>query len=480
MAGTARRTFYGAMMRHGFTMLRLHKVDTDGVCQCREGKACGNPGRHFATRYHWQSVITDLDDLERHLDEGGSVGLSLWYGDRRIPQSPGRLVVFDCDEAAAEPWMRSMGITSPLMVQGRRGVHVYCRMPAGVPLLKSDTRSLKNPKVDIKVSGLVLAPWSPEKRLWIDGRDVSDDPDAIEAFLGDYDSLMRALPEVDPRVLVPNMTERYPQSGDAQVPSGSDAESAQVTSPARKPRTRVRFSVVRPEAFYPGYAGLPYNRRKNNAVTHSKRVAPSIQGKEPRKALLKLVADTILHYGMSDADTWEIIREHYNPRCKHRDGTPYPWRKEEVGWAIGVIHQPGSYSTLDAIRGEVDVAKAVKRERVRGQRANARRLDRQHMAKNKDDGNIADFLWTFYEEDEDSSLLFSDFLNSLNRALVRDGEEPVTPQRLGRWFKGNELRSERGVVQGMKIKQCDDPERSECMGLCLRCPASLCPLRYLG
>jgi len=54
-------------------------VDANGVCQCRDGKNCRNPGKHFATRYGWQSVIASVDDVEQHLDDGGSVGLSLWY-----------------------------------------------------------------------------------------------------------------------------------------------------------------------------------------------------------------------------------------------------------------------------------------------------------------------------------------------------------------------------------------------------------------
>lgn len=475
MSDKARRAFYGAMMRHGFTLLRLHKVDADGVCQCREGKSCRNAGRHFATRYGWQSVIPTLDDLEKHLDEGGSVGLSLWYEDDRIPQSPGRLVVFDCDEADAEPWLRAKGITSPLMVQGKRGVHVYCRMPADVPLLKSDTRTLKSPKVDIKVSGLVLAPWSPEKRLCIHGRDVSDDPAAIEAFLGDYDALMMALPEVDPRVIVPNMTERYPQSEEFGLPQEKDVVGAKAASQSRLLKKRVRFSAAKPKAYYPDYVGLPYNRRKNNAITHAKKVKPSIQGKEPWAKLLKVVADCILHYGMSDKDTWEVVREHYNPRCKHRDGTPYPWRKEEVAWAIQAAHQPGSYSTLDAVRGEVDIAKAVEQERARGQRANARRLERQRRAKEGDYESIRAFLRTFYEDDDGAVVLFCDLLRGVNRALVSDGQGGVTPQRLGRLLKEEGLVSEKGVVRGLRIRLCDDPDRSVCTGLCALCPASPCP-----
>lgn len=495
MPASARHTYFESMMRHGFTMLRLHKVDANGVCQCWDGKDCRNPGRHFSTRYGWQSVIANVDDLEQHLDDGGSVGLSLWYQDQRIIQSPGRLVVFDCDEAAAEPWLRSQGISSPLMVYGRRGVHVYCRMPAHVPLLKSDTQTLQNPKLDIKVSGLVLTPWSPDKRLWINGQDVSNDPAAIAAFLGDYQRLLASLPEVDPRVLVPDMTERYPQAvtatpiptvtttpstAAAALPTAAAPAAVPATPPTRAPRRRVKFSEDHPTTFYPDYVGLPYNRRKNNATTHAGNVDPSIEGKSPRQKLLKVAADTILHYGMSDQDTWEIIRDTFNPRCRGKDGGRYPWRKDEVAWAIEIAHQPDSFSTLDQVRGPVDITNALAHERARGERANARRLASQRLERVQDYGNARAFLKTYYEPDATARLPFSELLDAVNRALVFEEQDKVSPQRLGRLLAEDGIQSERGVVSGLKVKLCDDPSLCSNSLLYLVCPAAPCPIYYQG
>ncbi len=489
MPASARRTYFESMLRHGFTMLKLHKVDSAGVCQCRAGMDCRNPGRHFSTRYGWQSVIASMDDLEQHLDEGGSVGLSLWYKDQRIPQSPGRLVVFDCDEAAAEPWLRSKGITSPLMVYGRRGVHVYCRMPADVPLLKSDTRTLQHPKLDIKVSGLVLTPWSPDKRLCINGQDVSNDPAAIAAFLGDYQRLLASLPEVDPRDLVPNMTERYPQPVTVPpLPTGTTTPSTAAAAPAvvptpppsRAPRIRVRFSEERPTKFYSGYAGLPYNRRKNNATTHAGNLDPSIEGKGPRGKLLKVAADCIIHYGMSDRDTWEIIRDTFNPRCRSKDGSRYPWRKDEAAWAIAIAHQPDSFSTLDQVRGPVDITNALAHERARGERANARRVAGQRSARSQDYGNIRSFIETYYESDEAARLPFVELLSAVNRALVFEEQDEVSPQRLGRLLVEDGIKSERGVVSGLKVKLCDDPSLCRNSLLFRACPAAPCPIHYQG
>ena len=493
---SARHTYFESMMRHGFTMLRLHKVDSDGVCQCRSGKDCRNPGKHFATRYGWQSVIANVDDLEQHLDEGGSVGLSLWYEDPRIQQSPGRLVVFDCDDPYGEGWLRSKGITSPLTVIGKRGVHIICRMPAHVPELKTDTRTLQSPRIDIKVSGLVVTPWSPDKRLCINGQDVSDDPAAIAAFLGDYQRLLASLPEVDPRDLVPNMTERYPQpvtvtplptgtttpsTAAATLPAAAAASAAvPAPPPTRAPRRRVKFTDDPPATFYAGYVGLPYNRRKNNATTHAGNVDPSIEGKAPRMKLLKVVADTILHYGMSDQDTWEIIRDTFNPRCQNRDGGPYPWRKDEVAWAIEVVHQPDAFSTLDKVRGTVDITNALAHERARGERANARRLAGQRSARGQDYGNARTFIQTYYESDEAARLPFGELLGAVNRALVFEEQDEVSPQRLGRLLAEDGIKSERGVVSGLKVKLCNDPSLCNNSLLYLVCPSAPCPIYYQG
>ena len=477
MQTSARRAYFEPLMSYGFGLLRLHKVDANGVCLCREGKNCRNPGKHIATRYGWQSVITNLDDLEQHLDDGGSVGLSLWYQDQRIPQSPGRLVVFDCDDQYGEAWLRSKGITSPLTVTGKRGVHIICRMPAHVPELKTDTRTLQSPRIDIKVSGLVVMPWSPDKRLHINGRDVSDDPAAVAAFFGDFTTLMASLPEVDPRVLVPDMTERYPA---VTVTTAAPGPTTATPAAPPAPRKRVRFTSTRPATFYPGYAGIPYHVRKNNARTHAERLDPSVAGKQPRNKLLKVAADCIIHYGMSDEDTWQIIQDKFNPRCRDRSGGRYPWRKHEVAWAIEIAHQPGSYSTMDAIRGEVDITKALANEERRNQRSNARKMAALEKDRELDYANIRLFLWTYYEEDDSAALPFAELLDALNRALVFQESSPVSRQRLGKLLKKDGITSEDGVVRGLRVRLCDDPSSCSYTDRYRICPASPCSLSYLG
>lgn len=482
---TARRAFYESMMAHGFTMLRLHKVDADGVCCCWKKKDCDRPGRHFATSRNWKSVIATVDELEAHMDDGGSVGLSLWYQDGRIPQSPGRLVVFDCDEAAAEPWLRKQGITSPIMVTSKRGVHIYCRMPADVPELKSDTSTLQNPRIDIKVSGLVIAPWSPDKRLHINGQDVSDDPAAILAFLGDYDRLMASLPEVDPRTLVPDMTERYPKAlpaarAKAATPSlvaAGSSSNLPVPPADTEPPKRIKFSEEKPVNFYAGYQGLQYNRRKTNAAAHVRKLQPSIPGQKPHDKLVTAVSNCIIHYGMSDQDTWEIIRDYFNPRCRDKQGRRYPWRKDQIAWAIGIAHQEGAYSSLDRIRGEVDISNALAHERARGERANARKKVRDDAAREKDYGYIRLFIGTYYQGDGACCLPFRDLLDAVNKSRELDEQPPVTSQRLGKLLAADGIPSLKGMV-GLKVKVCDDPYTCRNTLRYMVCPATPCSLYY--
>lgn len=486
MPTSARRAFFESMMVHGFTMLRLHKVDANGVCRCWKGKDCDRPGRHFEANRNWKSVISTVDELEEHMDGGGSVGLSLWYQDGRIPQSPGRLVVFDCDEAAAEPWLRKQGITSPMMVTSKRGVHIYCRMPADVPELKSDTSTLQNPRIDIKVSGLVIAPWSPDKRLHINGQDVTDDPEAVLAFFRDFDQLMAALPEVDPRKLVPDMTERNPKASVSPVakaapsPVGVGASIAISNSAptGSEPPKRIKFSDQRPVNFYAGYQGLQYNRRKTNAASHVAKLQPSIPGKKPHEKLVTAACDCIIHYGMSDQDTWEIIRDHFNPRCKDRQGKPYPWLKNQVAWAIEIAHQPEAYSMLDRIRGQVDLSSALAHERARGQRANARRTARNAAARDRVYESIRLFISTFYEVDVAGCLTFSELLDAVNKSLELDEQLPVKPHRLGKLLAADGIRSSKGTV-GLKAKKvCDEPSTCRYALRYMVCPAAYQCLYY--
>jgi hypothetical protein len=85
-------------------------------------------------------VVSDVEAVEAHLDEGGSIGLCLRI--KGLPTAPIHLLIWDCDREGAYEWLRSRGITSDLEVYGKRGQHVLALMPRDVPALRSDTSSL--------------------------------------------------------------------------------------------------------------------------------------------------------------------------------------------------------------------------------------------------------------------------------------------------------------------------------------------------
>jgi hypothetical protein len=151
-----------------------------------------------------------------------------------------------------------------------------------------------------------------------------------------------------------------------------------------------------------------------------------------------------------------------------------------VAWAIEIAHQPGSYSTLDTIRGEVDITNALAHERARGERANARRVARQASTRRRDYDNIRAFLATYYEPDGAACLPFGELLDAVNRALAFEEQPPVTKQRLGRLLKEEGIPSERGVVMGLKVRLCEEPEECRNTLRYLACPSAPCPLNYQG
>lgn len=89
----ARRTYFASLLNLGFTLLKLHKLDDHGDCTCgpwsgtrlkneaarrqyrRDGvvQPCGNPGKH-PIRSAKGSVVSEVEAIEAHLDQGGSIG----------------------------------------------------------------------------------------------------------------------------------------------------------------------------------------------------------------------------------------------------------------------------------------------------------------------------------------------------------------------------------------------------------------------
>lgn len=482
---TARRCFYENLLKHGFTLIRLYKATRDHegnlICACRKGIDCRNQGKHPDSRFQWRSIVTNLDEIEQHLDQGGSIGLGLWfYPKHRTPASPGRLVIFDCDDEYGLPWLREQGITSYWEVHGQRGAHVYCRLPDDVPELKSDTRTLQAPlpKIDIKVSGLVVLPWSPNKVLYLHGRDASNDPAAVDEFFRDFPGLLGALPAIDPRVIAPKMNLRYPvPAPSAKAATPSSIAVAVASSPAQAPATaRVALSATKPlpEAYSPEYAELPYYERKRLGRSHAGKVKPSVQGQEPKKKLLFLVRNLILNYGLSHQDAWLAVRDKFNPRCTAKDGRRYRWLKTDVAHAIEFAVQEGSYSSLsivhvpldrraryaakmagkDVEKVPVDQAAVLVRLKAKGEQANQ---DRQLAAQERASEIFAS-IHTFFQEccelDPNEAAVFSLVHDAACGWMSVRGIQTVSKKRLGMYLRVHGMDTDSvGRVQGLRLSE---------------------------
>ena len=148
----ARRVFVECLPAR-YPILKLHRIDKNGECSCgkwsdtryRNKKEryeawktgvippCRQPGKHLMSSAK-RSVMTSIDEIEFHMDCGGSIGICLRM--EGVPAGPLRLVVFDCDREGAYEWLKQRGITSAMEVFGKRGVHVIAILPADCPDLQ--------------------------------------------------------------------------------------------------------------------------------------------------------------------------------------------------------------------------------------------------------------------------------------------------------------------------------------------------------
>lgn len=384
--------FIQLLYRAGLPLLRLWGTDTiNGVVRCRcqrypwnYGKDC-SPGKHLYFSLK-RSVIKSEEDLMAWIEDGGNVGISLGFTKPGAPPSPVRLVVFDDDDGTARAWLAAHGVTSPWTVRGKRGSHVYCIIADGVPdlLTKCDYFKPLGPKMDIKVSGLVVLPLDNGKTLEVDGQEVT-----LEniAFLDRFSSLITIkswLPVVDPRAVFPLLKERLTEPetdktesvigaisciSDSKVLHGKNKKTVKAKLVSRQ------FSLAMPDnsTFNSNYKNILYSERKRLCKSHCSRILPSVRTKQPWKKLVKIVNDCIHNYGMSDQTTWELIRDYYNPRCQYEDGSHYPWKRNDVGQAIKWAHAEGAYSTMTQLDGLANPEKNKQRLKKQGQASNARR-----------------------------------------------------------------------------------------------------------
>lgn len=403
------------------------------------------------------------------IEDGGNVGLSLYFDKPGAFPNPLRFVVFDDDDGTARAWLVQQGITSPWMVMGRRGSHLYALLPDDVPDLVTRQDPFKPcpPKMDVKTSGLVVLPMDNGKFLHVDGQPVTVDTMRLLDRFNTLEGLRTWLPRVDPRTVIPGMKERpLPIFEDPSPEEPID------TDPGKPKRTKkkapvVYLSVVQPEtgAFHPNYKDIPYHAREKLARSHAGNVLPSIPGKDPWGKLVKVVNDCIHHYGMSDRTTWEIVRDHFNPRCRHAKGGHYPWRKGDVAEVIRWAHQEGSYSTMRELKKLADPEKLLVRLKKKGLAANARRRERLDSERQR---TMLRLSWVLaglgYVEMSaetealplphlgNGSIEFQQLHQEVLSKLEELGEPSVTPKMLGAWLAAHGLTTAKGLVRRSKTR----------------------------
>ena len=451
--------------------MRLWGTDTINgkiICRCWNKGCCGVAGKH-PVRSLKSSVIRSEADLKKWIIEGGNLGLSLHFNKPGAPTNPLRIVAFDDDDGTARKWLEDRGITSPWIVLGVRGSHVYALMPPGAPDLLTKYNALKpsTPKLDVKVSGLMGLPMDNGKTLEIDGEPVTMESMHLLDRFNSLEALSNWLPKVDPRTVIPGMRERGKDAGEAPTVKPFTLESVGPIEQEVKQRKMIlkvvlQHSNVRPPdgSYNPNYSGIPYHERKRYAKNHAKVSLPSIPGKKPFCRLLKIVTDCILHYGMSDLTTSEIIRDCFNPRCRYNDGRRYPWKESSVAAAIEIAHREGSYSTLANLKGLADSTNVKARLKKKGVDANMRR-DARVFSKNKS----IDFLFASATEElgyvatanefngviprnhlTDGTTSFKDLYENVKSILAKQHVIAPKENAFGRWLGRLGLKTYRGVI----------------------------------
>jgi hypothetical protein len=311
-------------------------------------------------------------------------------------------VVFDCDREGSQEWLDRHGIRSAYEVYGRRGKHVVGVLPDDCPDLLSDTRTLNpgskqltsetQPGIDLKVSGLVVAPFSPNKRLFLNGVDISCDPDAVRALYRDVDSLRASLPALDPRTLVPTMREyRHP------APLPASAMPGRIQKKARKKAAVLSNIPPRREDCKGPFAEFPHYIRVEWARRYLRYDSPVAEpGSHSEWALFKTVAILRNRFHLSEMEMLKMVEKHYNRRCVDAEGAPSPFRKGVIAYKIIKTREEGGFDPLWKHMDSPDTLEVVANIRahmkVRNLRSNKRRSQHRAEATGYDWNLVGEFL----------------------------------------------------------------------------------------
>lgn len=481
----ARRVYFGSLLRLGFTLLMLHKLDERGDCTCgpwsgtrlknesarrlyrRDGlvQPCGNPGKH-PVKSAKRSVVSTVEAIEEHLDQGGSIGLCLRING--LPTAPVPLLVWDCDRAGSYEWLLTHGITSDLEVYGKRGQHVLALLADGVPPLRSDTSRLnpgknqpttpERPGIDIKVSGLVVTPYSPNKRLFYKGRDISQSPAEVQAVFASLDSLLAVLPKFDPRTLVPGMTEAEGPEQEDPTLTGDEVALA-VSNSKPKPSKRRELSDTRtPKDEVKGFLkGIPYHERKRLAQDFLRRTIAAESRHDANT--FRVICTLIKRYFLSEDETLVLLKRLYVPRVTDASGTRKPPEDKDLTRLIIRISEGPYRDPIPPIEDPIELATIratlIDKLRKRDARSNTKRLERGRQATLEDFASIGRFLEEVggCPSEEEQAAPFWELFEQCNAWMrIHCFGSVITKKRLGDalthlGYQKRRVRNENGMVQ---------------------------------
>ena len=415
----------------GMPIIKLHAVGEDGACRCWKRSHCKNAGKHPAGNSVLSSLVQSQEGLLDHVAKGGNLGLGMYFPNKpKVPMNPLRIYAFDDDDGTGITWLAERNITSGWVVKGRKGYHVWAILPDETPDLVTKNHVFNKeraqesiagaaftlPKMDLRITGLMVLPMDNGKTLLIDGVQVTGANRQLMDRFDSLESIKASIPSIDPRKIIPGMRERQmliPAEGALEeLPIKGAIPGQEKTARRKKPVAAIFLSARKPlpGTFHAAYSDIPYYERERWARSHAGEVLPSIPKNDPWGKLVKVVNDCIHQYGMSDLTTWEIVRDAFNPRCKDADGHSYPWAKVDVAKTLKWAHEPGSYTTMSVLDGLADPAKVKLRLRRKGERANVRRHNRREMAR-----------WRRY-------YLLAHAMHELGYVVVCDESETVKPR----------------------------------------------------
>nr|WP_320131693.1 hypothetical protein [uncultured Holophaga sp.] len=329
------------------------------------------------------------------MEKGGGVGINLRMAG--VARPPLRLVIFDCDREGAYEWLQRRGIDSRLQVMGKRGRHVYALLPDDCPDLKSDTTTLnpgskhptseEKPGIDIKTSGLIVAPFSPNKRLCFEGQDLSEDPEAIKAIFESEEVLRRILPVIDPRSIQPNM-KLYEEPDETPQPETATSSSEGLVEVIPTPK---KFAKMTLDELYAEMStdkpptkgiesplnGVQYHKRYELARIHLTTRSPPTDREHPRSSLFAAACALSRHYFLSEFDAFDLLWHELNPRCIGPNGESLAFEPKVIARTVKNAFRAGTKSPFH-FDSEHDllsdrVPQIIKRLEEKGKSRNRRR-----------------------------------------------------------------------------------------------------------